>query len=93
MKSWNLTVGPKGQITLPIEIRRKFEMNPKNTVTVILDGDDVRVVTPRGRLRAIREKYPPAFLPRPMTWQEITDIAHEEAARNVVEEMSRPDED
>lgn len=93
MKSWNLSVGPKGQITLPVEIRRKFEVKPKDTVTVILDGDNVRVVTSRGRLRAMRQKYPPAYLPRPMTWQQITDTAHEDVARNALEEMNRPDDD
>ena len=92
MKSWNLTVGPKGQITLPIELRRTFEMNPKTTVTVVVDGDDIRLMSPRARLRALREKYPPAYLSSPMSWAEVKAMAREGMAQNVWDEMHPPDD-
>jgi len=86
-------VGPKGQITLPIEIRRKFDLNPKTTVTVVFDDDDeVQVISPRARLHAMRAKYPPAYLPQPMTWAEVKAAAREEVAQNVWDEMHQPDQ-
>ncbi len=91
MPSWNTTLGPKGQITLPIEIRRKFDMKPKDTITVVLEGDEIRVESARARLRASVLKYPPGKLATPMTWAEVKASAREGMAQNVWDEMHPPD--
>lgn len=37
----NVTVNPKGQITLPREIRRKLKIKPGDQMVVILDGEQI----------------------------------------------------
>ena len=37
----NVRVNPKGQITLPREIRRKLKIKPGDQMAVILDGDQI----------------------------------------------------
>ena len=37
----NVRVNPKGQITLPREIRRKLKIKPGDQMAVILDGEQI----------------------------------------------------
>jgi AbrB family looped-hinge helix DNA binding protein len=37
----NVRVNPKGQITLPREIRRKLKIKPGDKMAVILDGEQI----------------------------------------------------
>jgi len=37
----NVRVNPKGQITLPLEIRRKLKIKPGDQMAVILDGEQI----------------------------------------------------
>jgi AbrB family looped-hinge helix DNA binding protein len=37
----NVRVNPKGQITLPREIRRKLNIKPGDQMAVILDGEQI----------------------------------------------------
>jgi len=77
---------------LPIEIRRKFEMKTRDPITVVLDGEEIRIESARARLRASVLNHRPGKLPHPMTWAEVKAGIHEEMAENVWEEMHPPDE-
>jgi AbrB family looped-hinge helix DNA binding protein len=37
----NVRVNPKGQVTLPREIRRKLKIKPGDQMAVILDGEQI----------------------------------------------------
>lgn len=43
MKEFLSSVSPKGQITLPIEMRRQLGVKPKDKVIMRLEGDHVAV--------------------------------------------------
>jgi AbrB family looped-hinge helix DNA binding protein len=43
MREFLSSVSPKGQITLPIEIRRQLGVMPKDSVSMRLEGDTVTV--------------------------------------------------
>src|SRR2546428_9491988 len=85
MKNYTSSVSPKGQITLPLEIRKRFGIKPKDKVIVTVDGDDAIKIKPlRSRLAAGFGSVPP--LKQPLTWKEIEEIAREEHARKVAAE-------
>jgi AbrB family looped-hinge helix DNA binding protein len=84
MKEYISSVSPKGQITLPIEIRRQLGIKPKDKVAISLDEDGVQV-TPLGGSVAESFGAIPA-LREPRTLEEMTQIAHEEHAQHVASE-------
>lgn len=85
MKEFERSVSNKGQITLPLEIRRQFGIRPKDKVIITIDGDEVRVL-PRAA-RRLKEFYQtvPALQP-PRTLDEMTEIAHDEQAQEAARE-------
>lgn len=80
MREFLSSVSPKGQITLPAEIRKRLGIKPKDKVAIGVDGD-LMTIRPVGddsfgaSYRAI-----PA-LPRLLSVEEMTQIAAEEHAQ------------
>lgn len=83
-KEFVSSVSPKGQITLPQEIRRRLGVNPKDKVAVRLDGERVTIVPLGSPLDASYQAVPP--LEAPLTVEEMAEIAAEEHARHVARE-------
>lgn len=74
------TLTSKGQITLPAELRRRWQLKPGDRVEFRLLEDDSVVLTRRAR-RSIfesRKELPPLSLGRPLTQRDI-DRAVDEA--------------
>lgn len=77
-------VSPKGQITLPSEIRKELGIKPKDQVSIQV-RDGVITVVPR-ESRLPRHYQIAGALEKSLTWQEIEEIAHEEHAAQVARE-------
>jgi AbrB family looped-hinge helix DNA binding protein len=73
------TVGAKGQVTLPIEVRKQLGIEPKDKV--LIEVVDNKAVVRRG-IRSVMDLYgsvPP--LKRKLTDRQVREIAMEEMAQ------------
>ncbi len=85
MRRFTSSVSPKGQITIPAEIRRQLGIKPKDRVTIELAGNEVRVAPAEFTLESARGSRP--ALSRPMSVEEMVRIAREEHVARVIAEM------
>lgn len=86
MREYRSSVSPKGQITLPLEVRRRWGIKPKDHVTFRVDEQENIVVLVPAR-SPVDESYgavPP--LPFPISDHDITEIAAEEHALEIARE-------
>jgi antitoxin PrlF len=60
LKEYQSSVSPKGQITVPAEIRRKLGVKPKDKVTLRLEGDGVTIRPASFTLRQVFGSVEPA---------------------------------
>ena len=84
MKELISSVSPKGQITIPLEIRQKLGVRPKDKVVFYLDGDIVKITPLRSQLAAGFGSVP--ALKQPRSLNEIEEIVSEEHAHHVAQE-------
>lgn len=84
MREFESSVSPKGQITLPAEVRAHLKLRPKDKVTVTLDGDAVTIAPARSRVDASFQAVPALTPPR--TPEEIEAIVEEEIADGAARE-------
>jgi AbrB family looped-hinge helix DNA binding protein len=78
------SVSPKGQITLPAEIRRKLGIAPKDQVAITLVNGTVQVMPAAERLRRHFGTVPPLRPAR--DWKEVEAIAAEDHAEHAARE-------
>jgi len=78
MKEFVSSVSPKGQITLPVEVRKLLGIRPKDKVAIVLEDEGVvRLTTPRYRdLASLRGAA--GSLKEPLSWEEVRAIARED---------------
>jgi AbrB family looped-hinge helix DNA binding protein len=86
MKEYTSSVSPKGQITLPLEIRRQLGVKPKDRVVVTLDGDEVRVRRLGSPVETTFQAVPP--LKKSKSWKEVEQIAHEDHVLDIAREVA-----
>ncbi len=84
MKEFLSSLSPKGQITIPQEVRKQLGLKTKDKVAIQVDVDRVTISPARSQLEAIYQSVPP--LTTRYTWEEMTELAAEEHAQNVVKE-------
>lgn len=84
MKEFESSVSPKGQITLPLEVRRRWGIKAKDKVAIHVDDDVVTLAPARAALATIYQSVP--ALPRSLSVEEMTEIAAEEHAQHVARE-------
>jgi AbrB family looped-hinge helix DNA binding protein len=75
------SISPKGQITLPKELRDLLGVTPKTKVTLRFEQGAVKVVPVTATVESIYQSVP--ALDRPLADRDISDIAHEEHAQEV----------
>jgi AbrB family looped-hinge helix DNA binding protein len=77
------TITSKGQVTIPAEVRRRLGVGDRDKIAFILeDSGEVRLTVPHyPTIQSLRGVA--GSLPRPMTWQEIKEIAQEERAEDM----------
>lgn len=78
MKEITSTITSKGQLTVPVEIRRALGLKQGDTVVFQLEGREVRLATSASRLAAGYRSIPALTTAR--TWQEIEALVEEEQA-------------
>jgi AbrB family looped-hinge helix DNA binding protein len=84
MEEYESSVSPKGQITLPLEVRRRWGIKPKDRVAILVEEGGVRIVPIRWSVDASYGAVPP--LSSPLSVEEMTEIAAEEHAQEAARE-------
>ena len=87
MKAMLSSVSPKGQATLPAEIRRVLGIKPKDKVAFRLEGDEVKIVPARSPLD---DSYQAVSALKPArSWKDFEAVVAEERAQAVVRKEPR----
>ncbi len=79
MKEFESSVSPKGQITLPLEVRRRWGIRAKDRVTIQVDEQTVTIAPARSAVDESFGAIPP--LRRPLSDTDMTELAAEEHAQ------------
>ena len=77
------SVSPKGQITLPLEVRKHFGINGKDTVIIRVDEGDIKVSPTKATFSDSFQAIP--ALKKPLSFEEIRRIAREEHAQEAMQ--------
>jgi AbrB family looped-hinge helix DNA binding protein len=70
------SVSPKGQITLPAELRRELDIEPKDVVVIALEDGKIQIESAKARLRSVYQSVP--ALDTPIEWSDLTRSVWEE---------------
>ncbi len=70
------SVSQKGQITLPVELRKELEIEPKDVVVIALEDGKIQIESAKARLRSVYQSVP--ALDPPSEWSDITRSVWEE---------------
>ncbi len=84
MPAYTSSVSPKGQITIPADIRKQFGIDTKDRVSIEVRNDDIIVKPLPSVVDALYGSVPP--LKEPLTTKELRAIMHEEIAINAMSE-------
>ncbi len=86
MTTYTSRVSPKGQVTIPAELRRWLGVKPKDRVRFVEDEKGVRIE----KAESVLDKYylyaPPLDPPR--TWKQIREEVHEERAERFARQIA-----
>ena len=77
-KEFYSSVSPKGQITLPVEVRKQLNIQPKDKVAIRVNHDTVTIAPAPSKLSESFQAVP--ALPRPLTVEEMAEIATDDHA-------------
>lgn len=72
------TLSSKGQITLPIEIRKHLGVDINDKVAFVIEPDGKVAVTPARYPDIASLSGAAGSLPKPLSWKEIRKIARED---------------
>jgi AbrB family looped-hinge helix DNA binding protein len=84
MKEMLSSVSPKGQVTLPVEIRRLLGIKPRDKVAFRLEQGKVEITAAASALAASYQAIP-ALKPA-RSWKEIEALVGEEIAQDAARE-------
>ena len=70
------SVSSKGQITLPIDLRRQLGIEPKDIVVIALEDGKIKIESAKGRLRSVYQSVP--ALDTPAEWSDLTQSVWDE---------------
>jgi antitoxin PrlF len=74
----------KGQVTVPIEFRRRLGIREGDTVEFTLEDRALRLTPASSRVDESFQAVP--ALPRPRSWKDVEQTAHEEHAQEAARE-------
>ena len=77
-------VSPKGTITIPLEVRKRFNIEPNSKVLLRLSHEALEVKPMPMTLEEIMGSVPP--LDHPKTWKELREEKHNEYAERYLSE-------
>jgi len=79
------TVTTKGQVTIPLEVRKLLGIQPRDKVVFVVDGDQVRLL--RGGSVVARTAGACKSNEPPLTAEELREAAERAIAEDVMERM------
>lgn len=85
MRKFSSTITQRGQVTLPVEIRRKLDVNPGDRVEFTIEGDQVTVRPVKYTLESAFGSVPP--LSEPMDFEEMIRTAKEDRAERLMRKL------
>ena len=85
MKDMFSSVSPKGQVTIPAEIRRLLGVGPRDKVAFRVDDGKVRIMPARYNVESLYGSVMP--LKRPEDFKELRRRAKEEHTQRVISKM------
>ena len=85
MRNSTSTVTVKGQVTIPLEIRKALGLKPRDRVTFVLEDGMARIQPVHSRLEALVGSVKPKK--RPEDFKELRRLAMEEVAERALKEM------
>ncbi|MBA2276136.1 MAG: AbrB/MazE/SpoVT family DNA-binding domain-containing protein [Chloroflexia bacterium] len=84
MRTMTSSMSQKGQVTIPVEVRERLGLKPKDRVRFRVEGDSVLIEPYRSNLAAFYQSVP--ALDPPRSWKEVEEIAHDEHAEHAARE-------
>ena len=87
MKEILTTITKKGQVTIPVEIRRLLGFKAKDKVAFRIDGDIVRLAPAKYNLETVYGVVKP--LKRPEDFKKLKQTVIKEHVKKVMEEMKK----
>jgi AbrB family looped-hinge helix DNA binding protein len=84
VREFESSLSPKGQITVPIELRRRWGLKPKDRVAIQVADEIVTLVPIRSPVDETYGVLPP--LSQPLSVEEMTAIAADEHAEETAHE-------
>ena len=91
MRRWTSNMSRKGQVTVPVEIRRELGFRPNEPVPFVMEDGQVRIESALARLRSNHASIP--ALDPPRSWWDVREGVHDEVAENALNEMNQHRED
>jgi antitoxin PrlF len=89
MRMIEATITSQGQVTIPVEVRRKLGLNKRTRVTFVIDEDRVELVPSRFTIESVFGSIEPLPNQSPDFDREIEE-AMSDHADEVVRRLSRP---
>lgn len=87
MKQITASITQRGQVTIPVEVRRLLGAKPRGKVVFQIVDGEVRLAPVEFTLESAYGSVTP--INRPEDFEEITRIAKEEHAENVIRKMQK----
>ena len=84
MHDYHSSISPKGQITLPQELRERWGLKAKDRITIRIEDDLVTLMPVRSAIDATFGAVPP--LAAPLSDAEVMAIAAEDHAAEIARE-------
>ena len=85
MKEVHSTVTTKGQVTIPVEIRRLLQVQPRDRIAFVVEDDTVRLVRSQSVVArtagALKSAKPP------LTAEELREVAEKAIAQEATSRM------
>ncbi len=78
-KDYESSVSPKGQITLPHEVRERLGIKPKDKITIRVEGEQMQVLSKRLSFLDSYQAIP--ALAKPLSIDEMRKIMPSEAVK------------
>lgn len=85
MKNSTPTITVKGQVTIPIAVRKALGLKPRDRVTFVLENGGARILPYKSKLEAGFGAVEPKV--RPEDFKRLRQEAMEDVARRALEEM------
>lgn len=80
MKQYTTTMTQRGQVTVPVDVQKLLRIGPRDKVTFMIEGDEVRLTSARERLHAVFGAIEPLDSSHPSDFDEQISEAKEERA-------------